>query len=120
MKIHCVWELVIGLHQVVCLCRQLYAPMQKSTRNNQELNQRPIQMAQLMDEYTTGFQIRLTLVLDNYSPLLAPLTTEECTLQAVSQPPKPAEDKASDSDKLHLRKTINSNTRTPQMTFLTF
>ena len=36
------------------------------------------------DEYTTGFQIRLTLVLDNYSPLLTPLTTEESTLKAVS------------------------------------
>ena len=98
MKIHCVWELVIGLYWVACLCRQLYAPVQKSTRNTQELNQRPIQMAPPMDEYTTGFHIRLTLVLDNYSPLLAPLTTEESTLKAVSQPPKPTEDKASDSE----------------------
>ena len=98
MKIHCVWELVIGLYRVACLCRQLYAPLQKSTRNNQELNQRPIQMAPPTDEYTTGFQIRLTLVLDDYSPLLAPLTAEESTPQAVSQPPKSAEDKASDSE----------------------
>ena len=51
-----------------------------------------------MDKYTTGFQIRPTLVLDDYSPLLAPLMTEESTPQAVSQPPKPAEDKASDSE----------------------
>ena len=99
-KIHCVWELVIGLYQVAHLCRQLYAPMQKSTRNNQELNHRPIQMAPPMDEYTTGFQIRPTLVLDDYSPLLAPLMTEESTPQAVSQPPKPTEDKASDSETL--------------------
>ena len=98
MKIHCVWELVIGLYRVAHLCRQLYAPMQKSTRNNQELNQRPIQMAPLMDEYTTGFQIRPTLVLDDYSPLLAPLMTEESTPKAVSQPPKPTADKASDSE----------------------
>ena len=65
------------------------------------MNQRPIQMAPLMDEYTTGFQIRLTLVLNDNSPLLAPLTTEESTLKAVFQPPKPpkpAEDKASDSE----------------------
>ena len=99
-KIHCVWELVIGLYREAHLCRQLYAPVQKSTRNNQELNQRPIQMAPPMDEYTTGFQIRLTLVLDDYSPLLAPLMTEESTPQAVFQPPKPAEDKASDSETL--------------------
>ena len=55
-------------------------------------------MAPLTDEYTTGFQIRLTLVLDDYSPLLAPLTTEDSTLKTVSQPPKPTEDKASDSE----------------------
>ena len=55
-------------------------------------------MAPLMDEYTTGFQIRPTLVFNNYSPLLAPLTTEESTLKAVSQPPKATEDKASDSE----------------------
>ena len=98
MKIHCVWELVIGLYRVAHLYRQLYAPMQKSKQNKQELNQRPIQMAPLMDEYTIGFQIRLTLVLDDYSPLLAPLTTEESTPKAVSQPPKPAENKASESE----------------------
>ena len=97
-KIHYVWELVIVLYRVARLCRKLCAPMRKSTRNNQELNHRPIQMAPPMDEYTTGFQIRPTLVLDDYSPLLAPLMTEESTLQAVSQPPKSAEDKASDSE----------------------
>ena len=72
--------------------------MRKSTRNNQELNQRPIQMALLMDEYTTGFQIRPTLVLDDNSLLLALLMTEESTPKAVFQPPKPAEDKTSDSE----------------------
>ena len=97
MKILCALESIIGLYRVACLCRQLYAPT-KSTRNNQELNQRPIQTAPPMDEYITGFQIRLTLVLNNYSPLLAPLITEESTLKAVSQPPKPTEDKASNSE----------------------
>ena len=100
-KIHCVWESIIGLYRVAHLCRQLYAPVQKSTRNNQELNQRSIQMAPPMDEYTTGFQFRPTLVLNNYSPLLAPLMTEESTPEAVFQPPKlpkPTEDKASDSE----------------------
>ena len=98
MKIHCVWESIIGLYQVARLCRQLYAPLWKSTRNNQELNKRSIQTAPPADEYTTGFQIRPTLVLNEYSPLLAPLTTEESTLKAVSQPPKPAENQASDSE----------------------
>ena len=97
MKIHCVLKTVIGLYRVARQCRQLYAPMRKSKRNNQELNQRPIQTAPPTDEYTMGFQIRPTLVLDDYSPLLAPLTTEESTPKTVSQPPKPTEDKASDS-----------------------
>ena len=99
-KIHCIWESIIGLYWVACLCRQLYAPVWKSTRNNHKLNKRSIQTAPLTDEYTTGFQFRLTLVRDNYSPLLALLTTEKSTPKAVFQPPKPpkpAEDKASDS-----------------------
>ena len=86
--IHCVWELIIGLYQVARLCRHLYAPMQKSIRNNAERIHRPTQMAPLTDEYTTGLQIRPTLLLNDYSPLLAPLTTEESTLKAVFQPPK--------------------------------
>ena len=101
--IHHVWELIIGLYRVARLCRQLYAPMQKSTRNNPELNHRPTQTAPLMDEYTTGLQMRPILLLNNYSLLLAPLTTEESTPKAVFQPPKlpkPTEDKASDSETL--------------------
>ena len=97
-KIHCVLKTVIGLYWVAHQCRQFYALVQKSKRNKQELNQRPIQTAPPTDEYTIGFQIRLTLVLDEYSPLLAPLTTEESTSETVSQPPKPTEDGASDSE----------------------
>ena len=57
---------------------------------------KPTQSALLTDEYTTGFQIRLILVLDKYSPLLAPLMTEE--LKPVSQPLNPTEDRTSDSE----------------------
>ena len=96
-NIHCILRLAIGLYWVVRQCRQLYAPVQKPTRNKQDLNQRPIQTAPPTDEYTMGFQIRPTLVLDDYSPLLAPLMTEEST-PTVSKPPKPTEDKASDSE----------------------
>ena len=74
--------------------------MQQSKRDKQELNQRPIQTAPPTDEYTMGFQIRLTLVLDEFSPLLAPLMTEESTSKTVSQPPKPAENRTSDSETL--------------------
>ena len=55
--IHRVWELIIGLYWVACLCRHLYAPVQKSIRNNPEWIHRPTQMAPLTDEYTTGLQI---------------------------------------------------------------
>ena len=55
-------------------------------------------MAPLTDDYTTGSQIRPTLVPDDYSPILMPLMTEESTPKAVSNPPKPTADKASDSE----------------------
>ena len=97
-KILCVLNIAIGLYQVAHQCRQFHAPMPKSKSNKQELNQRPIQSAPPTDEYTTGFQIRLTLVLNKHSPLLAPLMTEESTLKTVSKPTKSAEDKASDSE----------------------
>ena len=66
--------------------------------NTQKLNQRPPQTTPPTDEYTMGFQIRPTLVINEYSSLLAPLTTDESAPKTVSQPPKPAEDKATDSE----------------------
>ena len=96
MKILCVLNIATGLYWVAHQCRHFQAPVPKLKRNKCKLNQRPTQSAPLTDEYTTGFQIRPTLVLDKYSPLLAPLMTEE--LKPVSQPPKPAEDRTSDSE----------------------
>ena len=98
MKIHCAFKTIIGLYQVAHQCRQLYAPVLKSTRNKQKLNQRPPQTTPPTDEYTMGFQIRPTLVIDEYSPLLAPLMTDKSTPTTLSQPPKPTEDKATDSE----------------------
>ena len=95
-KILCVLNIATGLYWVALQCRHFQAPIPKLKRNKHELNQKPTQSAPLTDEYTTEFQIRLTLVLDKYSPLLAPLTTEE--VKPVSQPPKPAEDRTSDSE----------------------
>ena len=97
-KILCVLNIAIGLYWVAHQCRQFHAPMPKTKRIKQELNQRPTQTAPLTDEYTTEFQIRPTIVFDEYSPLLAPLTTEESTPKTDYQPPKPAEDRASDSE----------------------
>ena len=98
MKILCVLNIATGLYWVAHQCRQFQAPLPKLKRNKRKLNQRPTQSAPPTDEYTTGFQIRLTLELDEYSPLLAPLMTEET--KPVSQLPKPAEDRASDSETL--------------------
>ena len=64
-----------------------------------------------MDDCLSGLQTRLILVLTAPSPLLAPSTpqtlalqqdsvTEESTSKTVSQPPKPAEDRSSDSETL--------------------
>ena len=101
MKILCVLNIATGLYWVAHQCRHFQAPVPKLKRDKCELNQKPTQSAPPIDEYTMGFQIRLTLVLDDNSPLLAPLMTEESTLKAVFQPPKlpkPAEDKMSDGE----------------------
>ena len=98
MKILCVLNIATRLYWVARQFRQFHAPVPKSKRIKQELNQKPTQTAPLTDEYTTEFQIRPTLVLNEYSPLLAPLTTKESTSEMVSQSPKPTEDRASDSE----------------------
>ena len=68
IKILCVLNIASGLYQVAHQCRHFQAPMPKLKRDKHELNQKPIQSALPIDEYTTGFQIRLTLVLDKISP----------------------------------------------------
>ena len=84
-------------------------PCKNQKRNKQGLNQQPIQTAPLTDECIAGLQTRPTLVLTKFSSLLAPSTpqtlapqqdsvTEESPSKTVSQPSKPAEDRASDSE----------------------
>ena len=96
VKIFCVWNMITGLYWVAHQCGHFQAPMPKFKRDKHELNQKPIQFAPPIDEYTTGFQIRPTLVLDDNSSLLLPLMTEESIPKAVFQPTKQlksAEDK---------------------------
>ena len=88
VKIFCIWNIITGLYQVAHQCGHFPASMLKLKRDKCELNQKPIQSAPPIDEYTTGIQTRPTLVLDDNSPLLTPLTTEEYTLKAVFQPTK--------------------------------
>ena len=83
VKIFCIWNIITGLYWVAHQCGHPQAPMPKLKRDKHELNQKPIQSAPLIDEYTTGIQTRPTLVLSDNSPLLTPLTTEESTPKAV-------------------------------------
>ena len=130
VKIFCIWNIITGLYRVAHQCGHFQASSLKLKRDKCELNQKPIESAPLIDEYTTGIQTRLTLVLDCNSPLLTPLMTEESTPKAVFQPTKQlksAEDKTSEGDSqvtlllgtTPSKKTANSNTGTLQMTFQT-
>ena len=100
-KILCVLNIATGLYWVAHQCRHFQVPMPKLKRNKHELNPKLTQSAPPIDEYTTAFQIRPTVVFDDNSPLLTPLTTEESTPKAVFQPPKqlkPTEDKATEGE----------------------
>ena len=88
VKIFCIWNIITGLYRVAHQCGHSQAPMLKLKRDKHVLNQKPIQSAPPIDEYITGIQTRPTLVLDDNSPLLIPLTTEEYTPKAVFQQTK--------------------------------
>ena len=101
MKIFGIWNIITGLYRVAHQCGHFQTPVPKLKRDKCELNQKPTQSAPPIDEYRTGIQTRLTLVLDDNSPLLTPLMTEESTLKAVFQPTKQlksAEDKISEGE----------------------
>ena len=88
VKIFCIWNIITGLYWVARQCGHSQAPVPKLKRDKHVLNQKPIQSAPPIDKYITGIQTRPTLVLDDNSPLLTPLMTEEYTLKAVFQPTK--------------------------------
>ena len=91
MKIFCIWNIIIGLYRVACQCGHFQAPMPKLKRDKRKLNQQPLQSAlPLIDEYLIGIQTRRTLVIDDNSSLLAPLTIGKPewkeTFQSTKQP----------------------------------
>ena len=101
MKIFCIWNIITGLYRVARQSGHFQAPVLKIKRDKHELNQQPLQSAPLIDEYITGIQTRQTLVLDDNSPLLTPLTIEKSILKAVFQTtkqPKSAEDRTSEGE----------------------
>ena len=91
LRIFCIWNIIIGLYQVACQCGHSQAPMLKLKREKCELNQQPLQSAlPLIDEYLVGIQTRQTLVIDDNSSLLTPLTIVKPewkkTFQMMQQP----------------------------------
>ena len=96
VRIFCICNIIIGLYQVVCQCANSQAPVPKSKREKRELNQQPLQSAlPLIDEYPVGIQTRLTLVINDNSSPLAPLTIEKPeqkeTFQLMKQPESTAD-----------------------------
>ena len=72
VKIFCIWNIITGLYWVVHQCGHFQALVLKFKRDRCELNNKPVQSAPPIDEYTTGIQTRPTLVLDDDPPLLTP------------------------------------------------
>ena len=101
VKIFCIWNIITGLYRVAHQSGHFQALAPKIKRDKCELNQEPLQSVPLIDEYITGIQTRQTLVLDDNSPLLTPLTIEKSTPKAVFQTtkqPKSAEDRTSEGE----------------------
>ena len=101
VKIFCIWNIITGLYQVAHQGGHFQVPMPKIKRDKCELNQQHLQSAPQIDEYITGIQPRQTIVIDDNSPLLTPLTIEKSELKAVFQPTKQqksAEDRTSEGE----------------------
>ena len=78
VKILCIWNIILGLYWVVHECGHSQAPKLKLHKEKHEQDQQPLQSAlPLKDEYLVGTQTRQTLVIEDNSSLLTPLTIDE-------------------------------------------
>ena len=96
MKIFCIWNIILGLYWVACECGHSQAPTPKLQKEKHEEDQQPLQSAPpLKDEYLAGIQTRQTLVIEDNSSLLTPLTIDEPewkeTFQMTKQPESTAD-----------------------------
>ena len=96
VKILCIWNIILGLYQVARECGHSQAPMLKLQKENHEQDQQPLQSAPpLKDEYLVGIQTRQTLVIEDNSSLLTPLTIDEPewkeSVQMMKQPESTAD-----------------------------
>ena len=77
-KIFCIWNIILGLYRAACECGHSHVPKPKLHKEKHEQDQRPLQSAlPLKDEYLVGIQTRQTLVIENNSSLLTPLTIDK-------------------------------------------
>ena len=78
MKILCIGNIILGLYRVVHECGHSQAPEPKLHKEKCEQDQQPLQSAlPLKDEYLVGIQTRQTLVIEDNSSLLTPLTIDK-------------------------------------------
>ena len=96
VKILCVWNIILGLYRVAHQCGHSQIPVPKLQREKCEQDQQPLQSApSLKDKYLVGIQTRQTLVIDDNSSLLTPLTIDEPewkeTFQTTKQPESTAD-----------------------------
>ena len=77
MKILCIC-IILGLYRVVRECGHSQAPVLKLHKEKREQDQQPLQSAPPpKDEYLVGIQTRETLVIEDNSSLLTPLTIDK-------------------------------------------
>ena len=96
VNIFCVWNIILGLYRVACECGHSQVPMSKLQKEKCEQDQQPLQSAPPpKDEYLVGIQTRHTLVIEDNSSLLTPLTIDEPewkeTFQMTEQPESTAD-----------------------------
>ena len=78
MKIFCIWNIILGLYWVARECGHSQVPMPKLQKEKREQDQQPLQSAPpLKDKFLVGIQTRQTLVIEDNSSLLIPLTIDE-------------------------------------------
>ena len=78
VKIFCIWTIILGLYQVARECGHSQVPGPKLLKEKCEQDQQPLQSAlPLKNEYLVGIQTRQTLVIEDNSSLLTPLTIDE-------------------------------------------
>ena len=78
VKIFCIWNIILGLYRAVHECGHSQAPEPKLHKEKRKQGEHPLQSAlSLKDKYLVGIQTRQTLVIEDNSSLLTPLTINE-------------------------------------------